>query len=589
MLRTVLVLFGLLSLASCADAVSPAADAGGRRAREAIYVDVPPRGSDLRNSWDGRPDSALWRGAAETRFRFVVGLKEPGAPRGVWRDRILISPARWAAGIRTLAATPGVAILSADTILPNVLVELASEAVLRHLRSMEFVDYVEPSRLLRMHREPAANAIAPRFSGDGGSGSGSGCSSPPPYERFFGTTSAGDLISWSFAPKYNNVVEAWRRSQGDGVRIALLDTGVDSWQPQLTTRFTITPYGSRSIWYDYTNASSSGVIWTDDCGHGTRMAAVIAAPLDGSSVVGMAYMADFISIRLGASVMPSQEAAYAGIHKAMDPARPAHIVVMAFATDDDLNQMTDAIRYYYYRMDGNGRRNGPLFIAAAGTNLNVLYPNYNVSYPAELPEVIAVSAVDSTWTFDPASHYGPEVDLSGFMPQGTVGTPGIHVSPPQVTSISGSSGATASVAAIAALVWARYPGLTNEQVRQHLYRNTTRYPNRTDKDGFGTLLAYRAVGGFAGVAISGPASVSSNTTHTFTAQPVGDGPFTYRWSNGATTQSTTYTIGEHGRYITLEVTDVFENRVRDAIHRVEVSDGSSEFPCDPNLDPMCPS
>jgi hypothetical protein len=578
-------------VSACDETLAPAAGAPGVGPQGAVYPGVPARGADRPDGWNSRPDSALWRGASESGLRFIVGLKEPGAPRGVWKDRVLVPRPVWDAALRALAQVPGVTVIGADSILPNAVVRLESRGALHAVRQLGFVDYVEPSRPFRSPPDAApVGGITPLFSGDGGSGSGSGCSEPAPYGHFYGTAASGDLISWSNAPEDNNVVEAWRRSQGDGVRIALLDTGVDSWEPQLTTRFTIAPQGTRYIWHESVNASGTGPSWTDDCGHGTRMAGLIAAPMDGQNMVGIAYMSDLISIRLGASVMPSQEAVYAAIHQAMDPARPAHIILMAFGTDDDRNQITDAIRYYYYRTDASGRRNGPLFIAVAGTNESFLYPNYNVVYPAELPEVIAVSAVDSTWTFAPESHYGPEVDLSGFRPQATVGVPGPHPGSPAVTNITGSSAASAGVAAIAALVWARYPSMTNVEVREHLFHNATRYPFKTDKDGYGTLHAYKAVGGFVGAGISGPTSAEPNTTATFTATTVGDGPFSYRWSNGATSRTTTYRAGQYGFWLTVQVTDLFENRTREATHRVEVGgDGGSDPQCDPNLDPRCPA
>ncbi|HEX5869066.1 MAG TPA: S8 family serine peptidase, partial [Longimicrobium sp.] len=152
------------------------------------------------------------------------------------------------------------------------------------------------------------------------------------------------------------------------------------------------------------------------------------------------------------------------------------------------------------------------------------------------------------------------------------------------------SAASASVAAIAALVWARYPAMTNVELREHLFRNTTRYPFKTDKDGYGTLHAYKAVGGFVGAGISGPTSAEPYSNATFTATTVGDGPFAYRWSNGATSRTATYNVGQYGLWLSVQVTDLYENITREAIHRVEVGgDGGSNPGCDPNLDPRCPA
>jgi hypothetical protein len=130
--------------------------------------------------------------------------------------------------------------------------------------------------------------------------------------------------------------------------------------------------------------------------------------------------------------------------------------------------------------------------------------------------------------------------------------------------------------------------MTNAQLREHLRRSASHYPDRNSQRGYGTLHAYKAVGGFVGLVLSGPTSVYANTTHTFEAHPTGDGPFTYEWSNGATTRTTSYTIGEHGAGVSVTVTDVVEGFSRTASQRVDIGTGASEVPCDPNLDPMCP-
>jgi hypothetical protein len=47
-----------------------------------------------------------------------------------------------------------------------------------------------------------------------------------------------------------------------------------------------------------------------------------------------------------------------------------------------------------------------------------------------------------------------------------------------------------------------------------------------------------------------------------TLTPVGDGPFAYRWSNGATTPEVTVTAGAHNTYqrMSVTVTDLGENK-----------------------------
>lgn len=67
-------------------------------------------------------------------------------------------------------------------------------------------------------------------------------------------------------------------------------------------------------------------------------------------------------------------------------------------------------------------------------------------------------------------------------------------------------------------------------------------PLPTQYTGAGKVNAYRAVGGFT-VSIQGPTTVSPGERYTLTARARGDGPFTYKWSNGATTQSISRTAG----------------------------------------------
>lgn len=537
--------------------------------------------------WSALGAEELWTHGAATDTTFLVGLKPPGGARGVWRERILVQSYDVVAGLRAMAAV-GAEVVGRDPVLPLFRVRMPTAHVLERVRGLAFVDYVEPVVAPVVAGAVPGTALMSSSSG----GSSPGCSEPTSFTEFAGQSPEGDLIPWSHP--YNNIGSAWRRSRGDGIRVALLDTGVDAWQPQLTTRFNINPSGSRQIWYAYASPSGRSPAWTDDCGHGTRMAGVIAAPQDGQNIVGTAPLADLISVRVAASVAVFDAGKIIeGIHIAMDPARPAHIIAMAFGTTSTFSSLSDVIRYYYHRRDASGGRNGPLFIAAAGTTGPAFLepvPNYNVLYPAELEEVIAVTGVNPDGQRNSWSHYGLETELAGYVRQGTNGVPGLYPSGPDVTGLDASSGATASVTGIAALVWARYPALTNVELRYHLRYSTNGYPNHRDEVGFGTIFAYKAVGGFVGAGISGPTSATPNSTATFTAATVGDGPFAYRWSNGATSRSATYSVGQYGFWLSVQVTDLYENVTREAIHRVEVGgDGGSDPGCDPNLDPRCPA
>jgi hypothetical protein len=586
-----------LLLAACDDSSpsdpNPAVSGSSAIAQQ----DVPSRDEEQKGSWGGMATQALWDHGAPYDHVYMVGLKLPGRARGVWRDKVLVTAEEVQAGRRALHMA-GAEVLSMDPILPIARVRMESAAALERVRRLPYVDYVDGLVGGADAREVAARLAVSRTPGGMGvrtsSGdSGSGCSTPTDFTDWYGNTAEGDLITWSHEPRYNNVINAWRRSKGDNVRVALLDTGIDAYQPQLNSRFTMNPWGlTRQIYKEYATAAGWGQPWQDTCGHGTRMAGVIAAPQDGQNVVGTAPMADLISVRVGGDVMVFN-AGYVidAIHIAMNPSRPAHIITMAFGTTSTFSSLSDVIRYYYYRKDSAGKLNGPLFIAATGTSgPNFFEPlnNDNVLYPAELPEVMAVTGARPDGYKDSWAHGGAETQLAGYIRQGTVGAPGIFGPSPNITGIDAASGGSASVTGIAALVLSRYPHLTNMALRQHLIKNASRYPNHSNDVGYGTVYAYKAVGGFAGLMMTGNWSVYPNTTHTYQALPYGDGPFTYLWNNGTTGKTATYSFGEYGNWVSVTVTDTVEGVSQTVQQYIEVSNGSYTPPCDPNLDPMCP-
>lgn len=584
---------GLL-LGACDDHAST--DLNPALSQAAPQDDVPSREEEQKDSWGGMTTEALWAHGAAYDHVYLVGLKTPGRARGVWREKVLVTGQDVQAGHRTLHMA-GAEVIGTDPVLPIARVRVASLEALERIRRLPHVDYVD-GMIGGSEQEVAALQSAGSLGSGGGmmnsgDSGGSGCSAPTAFSSWYGTTAEGDLLTYSHEPRYNNVVNAWRRSRGDNIRIGLIDTGVDASQPQLNSRFGLNPWGlSRQLWQTYASAAPWGMPWQDTCGHGTRMAGVIAAPQDGQNVVGTAPMADLISIRVGGDLAVFNAGTVINaIHIAMEPARPAHIIVMAFGTTSTFSSLSDVIRYYYYRKDSAGQLNGPLFIAATGTSgpafLEPL-PNNNVLYPAELAEVVAVTGVRPDGELDSWSHYGTKTELAGFIRQGTVGVPGRHPGTPDPTGIDAASGGTASVAGIAALVWSRYPHMNNMWLREHLRKSANRYPNHSNEVGYGTLFAYKAVGGFYGLTMTGAWSVYPNTTHTYEAMPLGDGPFTYLWNNGATTRSTSYSFGEYGGWVTVTVKDVVERTSQTIQQYVEVGDGSYTPPCDPNLDPMCP-
>jgi subtilisin family serine protease len=97
--------------------------------------------------------------------------------------------------------------------------------------------------------------------------------------------------------QYLNIDRAHELSQGAGIRIAVIDTGVDATHPDLTGN--VLP-GADAWALSHGQAPGNG--WSDSEGHGTAMAGLIAAHGHGrgnaAGALGIAPMAQIIPIRI---------------------------------------------------------------------------------------------------------------------------------------------------------------------------------------------------------------------------------------------------------------------------------------------------
>jgi subtilisin family serine protease len=363
-----------------------------------------------------------------------------------------------------VASQPGVTLVRADDLLPSMEVKLDGPGALAALRRLPFVDYVEPTLV---------EDGLPEFAGTGGCGWGSAWTGDRQY------TASGDLYSQKLAAM--RIPDAWTLSSGAGVTIGLTDTGISSGQGQFTSTFATGESAGRTL--KLLKVSSMASVY-DACGHGTRMAGIIAAPRDGRSVGGIAYRSNFVSVRQadGVATVSSSDAKYSVRTAAQNGAR---IVVMAWESLNWFWQVSDEIEYWHY--------NYPiLFFGAAGTSGcgdGIL--DSNVVFPADMPEVVAVTGVTYPGGGVPCGiHHGSDVELTAYL---DVPSTGQYTA--DVVGMGGSSNATAVVGSVAALVWSRSPGLTRDALRQRLLQTAQYYPNRHPEQGYGVVNAYRAVAG----------------------------------------------------------------------------------------------
>ncbi|GHE43772.1 type VII secretion-associated serine protease mycosin [Streptomyces capitiformicae] len=271
--------------------------------------------------------------------------------------------------------------------------------------------------------------------------------------------------------------EAWRTTKGEGITVAVLDTGVDDEHPDLAGNVLPT---KDMVGF---GASRGDRAWAR---HGTAMAGIIAGHghgvNNGDGVLGIAPEAKILPVRViledGDSARSKARstrgnALAEGIRWAAD--QGADVINLSLGDDSKSahpEPSEDAAVQY-------ALKKGSVVVASAG---NGGEKGDHVSYPAAYPGVIAVTAVDE---------YGTRAAFSTRRWYATVSAPGVDVviADPDRKYYEGwgTSAAAAFVSGAAALIKAAHPGLTPAQVKRLLEDTARDTPTggRDDSRGFG--------------------------------------------------------------------------------------------------------
>lgn len=250
---------------------------------------------------------------------------------------------------------------------------------------------------------------------------------------------------------------AWTTATGAGVLVAVVDSGVDSSNPHLSTA--VVPG------VDVVGVATETTGRTDVFGHGTAVAGEIAArTIEGSGVVGLAPDATILPVRVYYSdddqatrdgVAPDAGRMAAGILAAAE--RGARVINVSMSTTVDDPVLRSAVE--------QATAAGSLVVASAGNRATADDKADVPHYPAAYPDALAVTAVDVDGNATEDSIHGPHVDVAA---------PGTNV----LTTLPGggdcmlgveasSSYATAYVSAAAALLAEQHP---DESPAQWAYR-----------------------------------------------------------------------------------------------------------------------
>ncbi|OLF13159.1 hypothetical protein BLA60_05365 [Actinophytocola xinjiangensis] len=288
---------------------------------------------------------------------------------------------------------------------------------------------------------------------------------------------------------------------GEGVTVAVLDTGVDQTHPDLTDR----EVGEQN----FTDAPDN----VDNFGHGTHVASIVAgtgAKSDGK-YRGVAWDASILDGKVLDDNGSGQESwIVAGMEWAAT--QGADVVNLSLGGSDtaDTDPLEEAVNTL-------SAEHGTLFVIAAG---NSGPGAESVGSPGSAEAALTVGAVDRDDTIAPFSSRGPRVGDGAIKPDitapgvgivaalhsaGTIGDPVVD----GYTALSGTSMATPHVAGAAALLAQRHPDWTGEQLKAALSASATPNADATVfEQGAGRVEVPRAIDQ---ALVSTPTNVSLGT------------------------------------------------------------------------------
>ncbi|WP_426161562.1 S8 family serine peptidase [Pseudoduganella sp. R-34] len=283
---------------------------------------------------------------------------------------------------------------------------------------------------------------------------------------------------------------AWDNTQGSGVTIAILDSGMDSAHPDLA--------GNAVAGY---NAYDNNTNTADVCGHGTKAAGSAAAASNNAiGVAGVAGQARIMPVRIAYNNSGTCYAYFStmasGVTWAAD--HGARVVNISYANVPTSSAVQSAANY----LKGKG---GLLFVSAGNYNRDEGFTPTDTMIP--------VSATDSADNRASFSSYGAFVALSA--PGAGIYT---TVQGGGYGAVNGTSFASPVAAGVAALVMAANPSLSADQVKSILF--TTAVDLGTA--GRDIYFGYGRVNAAAAVAAAKAAPAPDTTAPTVAiANPVG--------------------------------------------------------------------
>jgi len=259
----------------------------------------------------------------------------------------------------------------------------------------------------------------------------------------------------------------WGKTKGEGIGIAILDTGIDADHPDLQPNLKLA--------LDFTHEKNP----EDTVGHGTHCAGIIAGCDNNIGIIGVAPRASLYSLKvLGSSKGNSASLAQA-LKWVFEHHKEHNIRIVSMSLG---STRTDyAIEGYIAAL----KKEGLVVICAAGNSGPGSSQRSTINFPARLASkglCVSIGAVDD------------RLGLAGFSSTGAAGevtfvSPGVEVYSTylngQYIKLSGTSMATPGISGLAALVLAAHPEITTLESLIDLLKKVTKNLGPIEKFGFG--------------------------------------------------------------------------------------------------------
>ena len=281
---------------------------------------------------------------------------------------------------------------------------------------------------------------------------------------------AGDAADWGHASL--DVPAAWKVTKGKGIKVAVLDTGVDHEHRDLKNQIIASK--------DFTGSRSGD---SDVQGHGSHCHGVVGAEENGVGMVGVAPECKLINGKvLGDRGSGLSTGIAAGIDWAVE--QGADVISMSLGSDTPDSRIHAAIKRAHAK--------GVIVVCAAG---NEGPGKDTIGYPGGHPESVCVGAVDDRDNLADFSSRGPQMHVAA---------PGVNVRScypgDRFAVMSGTSMATPYVAGTAALWCAAHPEVKKTDrptaFKAALQATSRDLPpaGRDTGSGFGLVAAGKLVG-----------------------------------------------------------------------------------------------